>query len=321
VLHTYSARALAIVGDIDRDGCREVLVARAVESLEPAGTVDIPVGHWDAQGNKSATSYMHIPEDHIRRSAFLYISTVHAVDPITTGQIELHSGRTGEVLRVSERIDEYIRHPCRVGDAGDVDADAVHDWWVLAGGRVAIYSGANGSLSFSIGPVADCEPLSVAAGQDVNGDGCADVVVGHSWIRGEGVGPRAVRVYSGASGKLLWSYVAATTRPSEEFADEVAFAGDVDGDRCSDVLVTYRDTFGRSGVLLLSGRNGKLIRDFGEPDNGCLPRFDVLGGLDYDVDSIPDLFFVVLDNEGWCSRANSIEVRSGRTGAWIDTIR
>src|SRR6185295_16407074 len=99
-------------------------------------------------------------------------------------------------------IEGYMRHWCQVGDAGDVDGDSVPDWWVVAGGRVSVYSGANGSLSFSIGEFAHCEPLRVAAGQDVNGDGCTDVVVGYPLESQPGLGPKAVCAYSGASGKL-----------------------------------------------------------------------------------------------------------------------
>src|SRR6185295_4054410 len=65
VLHRYSARALAIVRDIDRDGCCEVLVARTVEPKEPIG----PVGFSAGEPGKLKT--IDVPVDFLRRSEFL----------------------------------------------------------------------------------------------------------------------------------------------------------------------------------------------------------------------------------------------------------
>src|SRR5204862_400980 len=141
-----------------------------------------------------------------------------------------------------------------LGTAGDVNGDGYSDVIVGAprydglytdSGRAAEYSGSADGLATSASWAEASNQadagfgVSVATAGDVNGDGYSDVIVG-AWDYDNGqVNEGRAYVYQGSATGLGTN----PSRPSSEheFADlyavSLASAGDVNGDRYSDVIV------------------------------------------------------------------------------------
>jgi hypothetical protein len=123
-----------------------------------------------------------------------------------------------------------------VGEPGPGETAGVNTFQ----GRVYVFSGADGSLFFTL-DTPNPQPVdgfgrSVAVG-DVNGDGKADIAVGRP---SETVGGNALQgrdyVFSGADGSLLLTLDTPNPQASVLFGSSAA-VGDVNGDAKSDIAV------------------------------------------------------------------------------------
>ncbi len=157
-------------------------------------------------------------------------------------------------------------------DAGDVDADGVHDIITSApflkvqgsnsnAGRVYLYSGKTGkALRQHTGIPGDTLGLSVAGVGDLNHDGHGDYAAsstryGHPSI------PGSVEVWSGKDGEVLLSIKG--DKPSGGFGRAVSSIFDVNGDGTSDLLIgSEKCNQGRGKVTVHSGTDGKLLHAF-----------------------------------------------------------
>lgn len=118
----------------------------------------------------------------------------------------------------------------------------------------------------------------LASTDDCDGDGVRDLIVGAAV-------EQPVRVISGATGVLLWTF--ANTVPGSEFGRAIGGAGDVDADGAGDVLVGSRHdgSMNYGGrVRVYSGATGAILFDlfgsaFGD-DFGA--SVDGVGDLDGD---------------------------------------
>jgi hypothetical protein len=141
---------------------------------------------------------------------------------------------------------------------GDVNGDGRADIIVGAGPgggpQVQIYSGLNGSLisSFFAFEPTFTGGIFVATG-DVNGDGFADIITGAD----AGALPH-VRVFSGATGALLSSFLAFDM--GFQGGVRVA-AGDLNGDGFADII-TGAGPGGLPHVKVFSGDSGALLSSF-----------------------------------------------------------
>ncbi|MCX7015966.1 MAG: FG-GAP-like repeat-containing protein [Candidatus Sumerlaeota bacterium] len=141
-----------------------------------------------------------------------------------------------------------------VGSAGDVNGDGYGDLIVgactytyhyTAEGGAAIFLGGPGSLNPVAGwGVAGGQEnammgAAVASAGDVNGDGCADVVVGAPGFDGGTPDQGRAYVYYGNANGLLATPVTLSGDPQEgaQFGFAVASAGDVNGDGYDDVVI------------------------------------------------------------------------------------
>jgi len=128
----------------------------------------------------------------------------HRAKGRSTGRIYVHSGATGE--RLFELTGEAAGDGFGIGpaDAGDVDGDGHADLVVgawrqssaaPAGGKIYVYSGADGSLLSTITGKVMGETLGFDATGigDVNGDGRIDYLVTSAWSAING--PRSGRMY------------------------------------------------------------------------------------------------------------------------------
>ncbi|MCI0589700.1 MAG: integrin alpha [Planctomycetes bacterium] len=161
------------------------------------------------------------------------------------GEARVYSGATGGILHSFPGTAAGNLFGWSVAAAGDVDGDGASDVIVGApsavsgAGHARVFSGASGAIlhtfsgSFS-GPIGDALGYSVAGVGDVNGDGKSDLLVGAPQAAFPGLVGYA-KVYSGASGATLYTFVGTTT--NDFFGFSVAAARDVNADGVPDLLV------------------------------------------------------------------------------------
>ncbi len=146
--------------------------------------------------------------------------------------------------------------------AGDVNADGAEDVITSApfaagegganAGIVYLFSGKDGSALHQFhGLTGDRLGISVAALGDLDGDGHADVAAGT-------FGGEYVRVWSGATGAVLWE--ARGDESGAQFGREVTSAGDWNRDGVPDLLLSIPEhDSGRGALEVLSGKDGSRL--------------------------------------------------------------
>lgn len=150
---------------------------------------------------------------------------------------------------------------------GDVDGDGVSDIVTSAAsfsvdgqgaGKVYVYSGKTGKLLWSkTGEKGESLGAGLESAGDVNGDGVGDVIAGS---------PQSGKAYvfEGRTGRLIWALSAG--EPGARFGRGTAFAGDLDGDGCGDIIVGAPGAAGSSTdpghAYTFSGKTGKLLTTF-----------------------------------------------------------
>ncbi|MEZ6036595.1 MAG: FG-GAP-like repeat-containing protein [Planctomycetota bacterium] len=199
----------------------------------------------------------------------------------TLAVARLHSGADGSVLWTAPGYGFSMP----VSAAGDTNNDGIND--VILGdptvSRAYVLSGVDGSVLHTlVDPVVLYSSYgeSVAGLGDVNGDGHADVAVGHG-------NAGRVDVYSGASGAILWTQLASNHGTGiYAFAFCIASAGDLDGDGIGDLLVDTSD----DDTFAFSGSSGALIHRLVKPVTSTfLGRQSVRSAGDVNGDGRPDV--------------------------------
>lgn len=174
--------------------------------------------------------------------------------------------------------------------AGDLDGDAYPDLLIGAEPRdvgvtthVVALSGrtAQPLFQWTGANPGDGFGWAVAGIGDVNQDGRPDVAVGARSGAPTGAGGYwgEVRVFSGATGALLWSQDGNRGQPPPAFGDTGNFGyalcptADQDGDGIPDLLVGapgIESSYPERTVHLLSGATGQRLRVYPAPDPGAL---------------------------------------------------
>ena len=248
-----------------------------------------------------------------------------------SGSARVLSGATGAVLHVFDGDATFDFCGISVDGAGDVDADGFADLVVGANGvgsigNARVFSGQTGTqlYTFNGDQVFDNFGLSVSGAGDVDVDGFADVIVGAHHSTGNFLG--YARVYSGASGAMLYDFVGSALK--DEFGFDVSGAGDLNGDGHADLLVGVRldDNLGgganeNSGsVQAFSGMDGSLLYGIdGSAPNEFFGE-SVSGAGDVDGDSVPDLIVGARGATPNGSLSGSARVFSGSTGNLLLTF-
>ena len=240
---------------------------------------------------------------------------------VGAGSVFVHSGKTGAVLHAFDGL--WFNHNLghSVSGAGDVDNDGRAD--VIGGapfadgpmdqdpnaGMAIVWSGATGGLLHVLHGADDADRFgsSVSSAGDVDGDGHDDIVGGAPLgdLNGAPASSGYARVYSGATGALLHSFVGGSA--GARLGDQVAGLGDVDGDGRGDILVTGPNGADLSGVVrVYSGATGATLVDLVEVPLEQAGRSAGAAG-DVNNDGTPD--FVVNSHKN----AGSAWVRSGKS--------
>ena len=161
----------------------------------------------------------------------------------------------------------------------------------------------------------------VALVPDVDGDGLADAAAS-SPTDASGFG--VVRVFSGATGALLWSVQGPSA--GTQFGASLAGLRDVDGDGRGDVAVgTYFANFagapGAGSVRIYSGATGALIREHRGDAMDDHMGWSVADAGDVDGDGVDDVIAGAVDTDAAGDSAGSARIWSGATGMTLLTIQ
>jgi hypothetical protein len=226
---------------------------------------------------------------------------------IEVGEAWVKSGADGSVLyKFAGTIQDGL-FGLALGASGDLDGDGVDDFLIGApdlisssSGYVYAYSGATGSLLYSLRKqrIGDEFGNRVAKLEDIDGDGCADFVVGaedfdlYNRLAQSG---RAY-VYSGKTGTQL--YTIDGTQAYEFLGASVCGIGDLDGDGLPEIGVGatgwMAGSSGQGTFSIYSGATGtQLVYLEGETTNDAYGAQSCRLG-DVDRDGIDD--FAVMSN-------------------------
>ena len=215
--------------------------------------------------------------------------------------------------------------------AGDLDGDGATDLIVgvpdgspggVAAGRVAVVSGDLSTTLLALAGAAagDDFGFAVAGGEDLNGDGVPDLVVGSP--KADQPGPQTdagrIDMLSGADGSLL--HAVAGDKAFDKLGFAVAFVGDIDGDGVADVAAgaPFHDVVASNAgqVLVLSGATGAVLLELQGQAAGERFGSALAGAGDIDGDGTPD-FIVGAPGAGTTWEAGRVTVHSGADGSQL----
>ncbi len=191
------------------------------------------------------------------------------------GAARVYSGATGAIIHVFNGDAASDHFGTSVSGAGDVNNDGYDD--LIAGanldddngsacGMARVFSGATGAILYTFyGDSAfDNFGESVSGAGDVNNDGFDDVIVGAIQDDNTGSNAGSARVFSGATGAILYTFNGDSG--VDFFGKSVSSAGDVNNDGFDDVIVgaTGDGNTGPSAgsARVFSGANGANLFTF-----------------------------------------------------------
>ncbi|MCA9772587.1 MAG: FG-GAP repeat protein, partial [Myxococcales bacterium] len=209
--------------------------------------------------------------------------------------LELHSGRSGELLHLFESSYLINIHPsARLAAGGDADGDGAPDILFSSGSGVVVYSGTSLDVlqERSREELGDFSTSSVAWAGDLNADGYDDYLVGVADIHNTSGAQRigAYYAFSGFDGEELHSRKGEIIR--DELGWTVSGVGDINRDGYDDYAVSSRMTLPELGggtVTLHSGADGAELLKIEATRPRIRFGWGLAGGIDVNGDQIPDL--------------------------------
>jgi FG-GAP-like repeat/FG-GAP repeat len=216
-----------------------------------------------------------------------------------------------------------------VRPAGDIDKDGFPDWIVGVPGNTV--NGTNSGSSFIIsgkfnvathpqhgGHAQDHFGYSVDGGTDINKDGWPDYVVGAYSETTSAPEAGTVRVYSGKTDAVLYTFSA--SKAEEGLGTHVRFVGDVNKDGWPDVAASALLGEGPTGQLVgwvrvWSGANGGVLYTFYGTQQISAYGLGLESAGDWDKDGYADILIGSPYDSTAGASAGRLEVRSGKTGA------
>ncbi len=182
------------------------------------------------------------------------------------GSVRVVSGASGAVLTTLQALTAGERFGQALAGVGDINGDTVPDFavgayrWNTSRGAVRVYSGATFGLLYTFSGTINNDYFgsSVAGGEDVNGDGVPDIVVGAPQTL-TAVG--FIEVYSGQSGALLFHIAGPVA--SSRLGQAVALLPDLDADNHAEIAAgAWNMNIGGTtsgSVFVYSGANASQL--------------------------------------------------------------
>lgn len=163
---------------------------------------------------------------------------------------------------------------------------------------------------------------SVASAGDVNGDGRDDFIVGTPFDDNNGTSSGVARVFCGASGQPIHTFVGDST--GDYLGESVSGAGDVNGDGFADVIVgAYRDDNNGSSsgsARVYSGVDGSILYTFNGDSPNDFFGVSVCRAGDVNGDGVEDLIVGARGDDNVGADSGSARVFSGADGTVIYTF-
>jgi len=250
-----------------------------------------------------------------------------------SGSAKVYSGANGAVLYTfnGAAANDFLGYS--VSGAGDVNADGYdeivvgayqHDTGGANSGRVYVYSGVDGSTLHTVdGSLYDEFGRFVSDAGDVNGDGYADFAA--SSVKDDTGGPDkgATKVYSGADGSLLHTFIGDGC--SNQYCYPLDSAGDVNGDGYDDLIVGSwlhdSDGFSNNGrAWVYSGLDGAVLHRFDGDKAGDYLGFSVDGAGDVNGDGYDDLIIGAYGYDAAGGKSGMARIYSGLNGDVLYTL-
>ena len=251
----------------------------------------------------------------------------------SSGSAQVYSGHDGTLLHHWNGDDPDDQFGAVVAGAGDVNNDGYDDLivgapsdeeWGTQSGSARVFSGFDGSLLYLyVGYNAfDEVGHSVNGAGDVNGDGFDDFVIGAPGDNVAFPAGGSVRVHSGQTGSLLYTFAGQVQM--EWLGYSADGAGDVNGDGYDDIVAggIGSDVNGTiSGVVrVYSGADGTLLYTF--PGAVAFEQFghSVSGAGDVNGDGYGDVIAGSRMADIPFGSAGTVRVYSGQDGSVLHSI-
>lgn len=284
------------VGAMGTSGAIERVGAVFVYSGATGSLIRQYSGSTKDQALGSAVALLEVDGD---RLADLAISSQGLPTVPATGAVEIYSG-AGNSLIVTILAPTPTKSFGRaLRPLDDLDGDGADDLAIGSpyhsqatpgGASLYLVSGASGSVLSSFGDSTSQLGAILGGGDDLDGDGYDDVIVGDPWVTVDGVeNCGRVHAISGATGRQLWTYTDATMGQAR-IGTAVGTTDDITGDGRAEVFVTAPTA---EVTFLNSGR----VRLLSSVDCGDVSPFGIACGDDY--------FFTPKLNLIGCPRVNS----------------
>ena len=248
-------RHVAGIGDVDRDGCDDVIVGAPNNDAggEDAGRAYVYSGKdgrviLTLTGERAKDNFGSAVAGWSNGKQIMILVGAPAAGPSKRGRTYVYSSLSSTPAFLIEAEETSAGLGAMfLSVPGDVDGDGVADAYASdfsnsakgpGTGRTFIHSGKDGRrlLALTGETAGEGFGTSPSVAGDVNGDGHADLIVGAWQYAGAAVSGGRAYLYSGKDGTLLKTYTCRT--PWDTFGFDAVTLGDVDADGTSDFLIT-----------------------------------------------------------------------------------
>ena len=248
-------RHVATAGDVNGDGCADVIVGAPGNGANgaQAGRAYVYSGKDGSvlltlTGERAGDRYGAAVAGWSGKGGFLLIAGAPGAGPRRTGRAYVYDALSAKPKFVMESDETGAALAAMfVAVPGDMDGDGfpevfATDWANGAKGpstgRAYVHSGKDGKhlFTFTGENPGDGFGTSASVAGDVDGDGRADLIIGAWQYGGAAIGAGRAYLYSGRDGRLVRTYTAKT--PGDAFGFDAVGMGDIDGDGAVDLLIT-----------------------------------------------------------------------------------